>query len=196
LKGRQPRNGCARTSGATNRRQSSNEIQERDVERVVAVEVAPASAKTAGRNSHGSIFTSSRLCPNDSPERWQARRQRRRRLRSGSPRSAKRGAPDAWDRDEAELCTTANKQPRASKRGGEGKLLAAKTPRVCGASSTSACTGQVPRRRTSSSPACLLLSRPRRNLAAPSATLGAAALDQFLEPIQIAAHSTLVEAGG
>jgi hypothetical protein len=41
-----------------------------------------------------------------------------------------------------------------------------------------------------------LLSRPRRNLAAPSAALGSAALDQFLEPLQIAAHAPLVEADG
>jgi hypothetical protein len=41
-----------------------------------------------------------------------------------------------------------------------------------------------------------LLRGPRRHLAAPSAALGTAALDQILEPIQIAAHSALVEAGG
>jgi hypothetical protein len=43
--------------------------------------------------------------------------------------------------------------------------------------------------------ALLRLSRSRRNLAAPSATLGTAALDQLFEPLQIAAHAPLVEAG-
>ena len=42
---------------------------------------------------------------------------------------------------------------------------------------------------------CLLL-RPRGDLAAPGAALGATALDQFLEPLEIAAHAPLVEADG
>src|SRR5439155_4939926 len=35
-----------------------------------------------------------------------------------------------------------------------------------------------------------------RDLAAPSAALRAAELDQFLEPLEVAAHAPLVEAGG
>jgi hypothetical protein len=37
-----------------------------------------------------------------------------------------------------------------------------------------------------------LLDRPRFDLAAPSTGFGAAALDQFLETLQIAAQATLV----